>query len=316
MPRYVTADPPLLERILDGTFTIWSEGLSRPHYAIWQQAQLDSPWGRRRLRRVALLDGDELLASAKRYDFTADIGGERCEVLGIGAVFTPAAQRGRGYAPRLIDAMLDDAAERGCRAALLFSEIGSAFYQRLGFEVIRRDELAFECPAEPDSDPRTRPGRIDDLPAMATLSGAARTSSTFALDRSPDLVEFGLIRRRRLAELSAPNRLVVEWLVAEDAGRMTAFVLATRRPKGLVIEDCGDVDSSGAHIAALVGSLVSQPSFHPPVVHGWLPEQFRGWTTPALWREVEDNVMMIRAVGETRAPSVAGPVTFWNLDLF
>lgn len=316
MPQFVTADPPLIERIHDGTFTIWSEGLSRPDYSIWQQAQLDSPWGRAHLRRVALVDDGELLASAKRYDFSADIGGEPCEVLGIGAVFTPPAHRGRRYAQRLIDAMLADAADRGCRAALLFSEIGPAYYERLGFEVIRRDELVFECPVEPDAHPVARAGRREDLPAMAALSAGTRTPSTFALNRSPDLVDFGLIRRGTLADLSMANRLVVEWLVVEDAGRMTAFLIATRRPRGLVIEDCGDVDPSGAHVASLIASLATQSSFHAPVVHGWLPERFRGWTTPGLWHDATDNVMMIRPVGQTTVPRIDGPVTFWNLDLF
>lgn len=316
MSRLAAADPALLDRILDGTFTIWSEGLSRPDYSIWQRAQLDATWGRAHLRRVALTDGDDLLASAKRYDFTADIGGERCQVLGIGAVFTPPEQRGRGHAPRLIDAMIDDAARCGCRAAVLFSEIGAAYYQRLGFEVVRREALAFECPVEPDASLNTRPGRAEDLPAMAALSAAMKTPARFALDRSPELVEFGLIRRSRLADLAAPDRLVVEWLVVEEAGRIVAFLIATRRPRGLVIEDCGDVDPSGARVAALVGALVAQPSFHPPVVHGWLPEAFRGWTTPALWHEVTDNVMMIRSVGTAALPPINGPVTFWNLDLF
>jgi hypothetical protein len=161
-----------------------------------------------------------------------------------------------------------------------------------------------------------RRGRPDDLPAMAALSAATRTPSTFALDRSPDFIEFGLIRRGRLADLSAPNRLVVEWLVVQEAGRITAYLVATRRPRGIVIEDCGDVDSSGARVAALVSSLVAQPSFHPPVAHGWLPEPFRGWTTPALWREATDNVMMIRPVGRANLPQIGEPITFWNLDLF
>ena len=316
MPRFVTADALLIERIHDGTFTVWSEGLARADYSRWQQAQLESPWGLAHLRRVALVDNGTLLASAKRYDFTADIGGERSTVLGIGAVFTPPAERGRGHARRLIDAMVEEAASRGCRAALLFSEIGPEYYARLGFDVMPRDELAFECPVETDGSLWARPGRAADLPAMAALSAASRTPSTFALHRTPDLVEFGLIRRRTLAALSAPNRLVVEWLVVEDAGRMTAFLVATRRPRGIVIEDCGDVDPAGAQVAALVGSLVALPSFHPPVVHGWLPEPFRGWTTPALWHEVTGNVMMIRPIGGLAAPRIGGPVTFWNLDLF
>src|SRR5579863_5091183 len=133
MPRLVTADARLIERILDGTHALWSEGLSRSDYSRWQKAQMDSAWGQRHLRRVALVEGDELLASAKRYDLTAEAAGGRLSVLGIGAVFTPPVHRGRGHARHLIDTLTTDGGRRGCHAALLFSEIGAAYYESLGF---------------------------------------------------------------------------------------------------------------------------------------------------------------------------------------
>jgi GNAT superfamily N-acetyltransferase len=316
MTPLVTADAGLTERILDGTHEIWSEGLGRSDYSRWQQAQLDTPWGRQHLCRVALLDGDDLLASAKQYDFTATIGGDRLSVLGIGAVFTPPAHRGQGHARRLIEAMTADADLRGCRAALLFSEIGPAYYEPMGFEVVRRDVATF---AAADRRPGTlgaRPGESRDLPAMADLSSGMRLPSGLALDRSADLIHFGLVRRSRLAALSRPGRLAVEWLVAEDAGRLSAYLIATRRPRGLVIEDCADLEPTGAEVAELVASLMARPSFHPPIVHGWLPEAFRGWTRPAIWDAAADHVMMIKALGAAPRLAIARPVTYWNLDVF
>jgi hypothetical protein len=55
-------------------------------------------WGRDHLHRLALVDGDTLLASAKRYDLRALVRGEAVAVVGIGAVFTPAERRGQGHA--------------------------------------------------------------------------------------------------------------------------------------------------------------------------------------------------------------------------
>jgi GNAT superfamily N-acetyltransferase len=316
MPRLVTADARLTERILDGTHSIWSEGLDRTDYSRWQRAQLDTAWGRGHLRRLALLDGDDLLTSAKRYDLTANLGGDRLPILGIGAVFTPPAHRGRGHARRLIEAMTLDADQRGCRAALLFSEIGPAYYESMGFEVVRRDDLAFDATACRPSAPVGRPGEARDLPAMADLNSRMRRPSGFALERSADLIDFGLVRRRRLAELSTSSRLAVEWLVVEDGGRLAAYLIATRRPRGLVIEDCGDVEPTGAQVAELVAALLTRPSFHPPIVHGWLPEAFRGWMRPAGPRGTTEHVMMMKAIGGAARLTVAGAVTYWNLDLF
>ena len=96
----VTAEGGVLTEILDGTYPIWGEGLSRDAYEKWNRAQMATLWGRANLRRVALVDGGRVLASAKRYDLEALAGGRRIRVLGIGAVFTrseparPGARRG------------------------------------------------------------------------------------------------------------------------------------------------------------------------------------------------------------------------------
>ena len=47
----------ILDRILDDTHELWSDGLSRPNYAKAWAAQLKTPWGQSHLDRVALVDG-------------------------------------------------------------------------------------------------------------------------------------------------------------------------------------------------------------------------------------------------------------------
>src|SRR5437660_12759556 len=101
--RIVSAQGKLLDAILDATFTIWDEGLSRHAYERWWAAQLRTSWGRPNLRRFALVRGDEVLASAKEYQLTAVIDGRPTPVLGIGAVFTQPAHRGRGHARELVE---------------------------------------------------------------------------------------------------------------------------------------------------------------------------------------------------------------------
>ena len=77
----------VLERILDDTFPLWHDGLTRPNYGRYWAAQLKTGWGQAHLSRVALQDGPHVVASAKRLDLPMQIDGRIRRVLGIGAVF-------------------------------------------------------------------------------------------------------------------------------------------------------------------------------------------------------------------------------------
>src|SRR5687768_673007 len=143
--RLVPADGPLLERILDYTYPPWNEGLTREAYGKWNGAQLRTPWGRDHLQRFALVDdAGALLASAKRYRLDARLDGRDVRMAGIGAVFTPPELRGRGHASRLIELLLERERQEGAVIASLFSEIGEAFYSRLGFVYVPVDEVDVE----------------------------------------------------------------------------------------------------------------------------------------------------------------------------
>src|SRR3982074_45409 len=107
MAQLVTADGPILRQSRWATYEIWHEGLSLAAYGRLFAAQIATAWGRGRLRLLALVDRDEVLASAKLYSFEAPLDARPIRVAGIGAVFTPPARRGRGAARALIDRVLE-----------------------------------------------------------------------------------------------------------------------------------------------------------------------------------------------------------------
>src|SRR5438876_2974233 len=164
----VSADGALLDAILDATFTIWHEGLSRDAYGRWWQAQLRTAWGRARLRRFALVQGSEVLASAKEYRLRGVLDGRPLEIAGIGAVFAQPLHRGHGHAADLVERLLDRAREDGVGAALLFSEIGPDYYRRLRFDVVPATEYALRVVDRGRGAPATlvRAGDDRDLPAL------------------------------------------------------------------------------------------------------------------------------------------------------
>ena len=104
----VIAHGDLLEQILDDTFPIWHEGLTRKAYGQWNAAQMRTPWGADHLQRFALVDRTGLLlATAKRYRFDVRLDDRALSMCGIGAVFTPPGLRRRGYAGVLIERLIE-----------------------------------------------------------------------------------------------------------------------------------------------------------------------------------------------------------------
>src|SRR5215510_3656557 len=130
MSRLTPVDGALHDRILDDTYPLWHDGLTRERYGLYNRGQMQTPWGARALTRLALVDRGQVLASAKRYDLTIQVDGCAVPTLGIGAVFTPLEQRRHGHAARLIDTLCAEAKAAGAHMAMLFSEIGPRYYER------------------------------------------------------------------------------------------------------------------------------------------------------------------------------------------
>ncbi|TAK15052.1 MAG: GNAT family N-acetyltransferase [Acidobacteria bacterium] len=319
MPTLVRADESLIRRIIDETYPIWNEGLSLEGYRRWNDLQIRAPWGKDHLWRVALIEGDEILASAKWYDL--DCG---TRVLGIGAVFTPERHRGKGHARELMRQMMATAEQQGYQAALLFSEIGAPYYARDGFTVIPRDTVTLDVVFPRQGPPATlvRGGEDADLPYLAELHAAA----PFALTRTADLIKFNVVKRRARAALGSAGSRVVEFFVSEEGHRPVAYVLLSRGPSGnlgdgpevMWLEACGDRDPSGARVGAMLQVLRARTAGEPwPPFHSWLPD---GWLPPQLkivGRAPAEDIMMIRPLGRNFLPPMtAKDVIWWHADYF
>jgi hypothetical protein len=266
-----------------------------------------------------LVDNGTVLASAKRYDFQARIGPSETPVAGIGAVFTPVAQRNRGYARALVERVLEDATARGCRYALLFSEIGSAYYESMGFRVVPRTTLSIDVVRKAGA-PATfvRSGEATDLPEIGDINRRYSEGASFALVRSPELIEFSFTRRRLLAGLGPAGHRGVEFFVTEEGYRAVAYVFITRGPGGVVVEECGDRDPTGARIGAMLQVLASRtPAETSQPMTTWLPPSLRPPQIKVLEETPAREVMMIRPLADAPMPSLdTAPVIYWASDVF
>lgn len=314
-------DPDLREQVLDQTFPLWNDGLTRRAYGQWNLAQTRTRWGGAHLQRVGLVEDGRVIASAKRYLLDARLSGAPVKVLGIGAVFTPEDLRGRGLAEALIDAMVADGEARGCTLALLFSEIGPTYYQRLGFDVWQRPEVVIDVPRTRRGAPATLFRSLEpaDLPGLSEISNRYGDEAGFSLFRSPEYLEFNLVRRRLRAGLGPVGLRQVEAFVSEEGHKPVSYIIVSRGPEGVRLEECGDRDPRASRVGAMLEALVErEPSLEDRQLRGWLPP---GFHPPQLRLEPAGpapEIMMVRGIGRSAGPlpePVSGLI-FWAGDTF
>ncbi len=318
--RMVVAEGALVERILDSTFPVWHDGLSRRAYSQWNAAQLRTPWGREHLARVALLDQDDTcLASAKRYRHDVTIDGRQGWMCGIGAVFTPPEHRGRGHATTLIQRILDDARAGGALVAGLFSEIGAPFYERLGFSTVPMDEVTVGV-AIKDGAPAmlVRAGVEADYAAICALHATRSEGTGFALRRDRHALHYAVAKKRLFAGLSPPGTRQFEFFVAEEGATAVAYAVLSQNQHGWTLEEAGDRDPAGARLGGMLQVLVArEPSRRLPIIRAWWPRSFPVPPQLNLSRRTDPkDIFMVRALADVRLPLRAEEIFFWRSDYF
>jgi predicted N-acetyltransferase YhbS len=328
MALLIPATGRILDEILDQSWPLWGDGLSRPAYAQWNAAQLRTAWGHDHLARLALVDDGRLLCSAKRYRFTLWLDGRRVRALGIGAVFTPPGERGRGHAPRMIEALCDEARADGCELAMLFSEIGAPYYERLGFRVVpvAASDVAV---ITKDGAPAVLVRAGEERDAAHVAQAHAWRVERYRLGVVPDgdQVIYSVARKRMLAGLDPTGRRTVEYFVTEEGHQAVAFVLiqATRPdrpgdPETWSLAACGDRDPEGARIGAMLQVLLARhPGERPPIIRAWWPHALRPPQLNVTRRGPAAEVMMIRPLlGGLRIEPwfEEREVCYWHGDAF
>jgi GNAT superfamily N-acetyltransferase len=318
--KLIIADGRLLDTILDHTFPIWHEGLSRPSYARWNAAQLKTPWGSAHLQRFALLDNDgSLLATAKRYRHDIRLDGRDAWMSGIGAVFTPPDRRRKGYAAELIERLLEADRHEGAIVAGLFSEIGAEFYRRHGFAPLPLQEVTVSVKRK-DGAPAmlVRAGDERDLPALASMHDARSSAVRFSLRRDPSMLHYALSKKRMFAGLSPTGLRQFEFFVAEEGVSAVAYVVLSVSAHGWTLEEAGDRDPAGARLGAMLQVLVArEPSHRVPLIRAWWPPAFP--VPPQLEltdRSEPRDLFMMRPLGNAEVPTRAEDVFYWRSDVF
>ena len=316
----VAAEGALLDQILDDAFPVWHEGLTRAAYGQWNAAQQRTPWGREHLRRVALVsEGGTLLASAKRYRFDVRLDDREAWMCGIGALLTPAALRGRGYARQLVEKLVQQERQAGAVCAALFSEIGASFYERCGFRPVPMDEVTVVVKRKAGAPAMlVRAGEERDLPALAAMHEVRTSRVRFALRRSPSVIAYALARTRLLAGLGPAGLRQVEFFVAEEGASAVAYVVLSQNSNGWTLAEAGDRDPAGARLGGMLQALLGrEPARAAPLIRAWWPRALPVPPQLELTDRVEArDVFMMRPLADVALPSRAEDVFYWRSDYF
>lgn len=320
MADLAIVEGPYLQQVLDHSYPVWHDGLSRAAYGRYYAGQMATPWGRGHLQRFALVDGGDVLASAKLYSFDAVLDGRPLRIAGIGALFTAPAHRRRGHAGTLVECLLERAGSEGADLALLFSIIGADYYARLGFEAIATPDLSLRVIEDTRRGaPMTlvRAGEDRDLPDIAALGRVRADRYRFHLERDRDFLHYAIVRKRLLAGLGPAGERELQFLVAEEGASAVAYVAVTVRSGAWVLEECGDRDPAGARVGAILQALIARdPSAQRPAITAWLPAGFRPPQIEALGERPSADIMMMRPLGRPLPQLAPTDLLYWHGDMF
>jgi hypothetical protein len=335
MSTVIPAEGIILERVLDATWPACDEGLNRQAYARFDAAQMKTAWGRRHLRRFALMDGDNILASATQFTLAGTLDRRSVRICGIGAISTGPMPGNADRAWELIDRLLDEAARDGAELALLFPahdlEHGLAHSpehdlehsEQHGFETIVMPEVEVLV-AEPP--PRRgaplsliRGGEERDRTGNWAMGQARARDVRFHLDRDVDFVQHAITRKRLLAGLGAPGARELHFFIAEEGITAAAYVVISIIGSHWTIEECGDRDPSGARVGAMLQALVArEPIERRPSIRAWLPPAFVPPQVTIVTSAPPTRLLSLKALGATniRPPLSGDDVLYWRSDAF
>jgi hypothetical protein len=255
--------------VLPLTAELWAGERTHARY-VEQSAQIARcGYGRRHYRTVGLYDQEQLLASFKRYERTLRSGAERLRAVGIGAVFTPEALRGRGYASAMLALELDRALAEGIDFAFLFSDIRPQFYADLGFVALPSRSMTLRADTLPRS--RVEVARLDerDWIGVQRCFELGERHRPWAFIRTPLVWQWLQLRMRHGSE--HPESIETN-LVVRRGRAIAAYVLGARAPEhdAFILDEYGFAD---AQAAALIPALLRSAAGDLRRITGWLPPE-------------------------------------------
>ena len=286
--------------VLPETFALWGNKRTFERYADDFRVTAGSTYAKRRDFTVGIYDDDELVASCKTYDRELRYNENSLRAVGIGAVFTPPALRGRGYSTAMLGALLDAERDAGRDLAFLFSDIHPEFYARLGFIALPSRLLTIRAASLSDERVAAAPLETRDWAGIRRCFEAMESERPWSLRRTPLVWDY----MRRRWTYPVPEGTQAVHLVVRRGRGVVAYALGRRVPRQdhFALDDFG---FDGPEGRAAIGPLLRSAAGDLRRVSGWLPPPVaRGVLPSGSTRARKDAIFMI-------APLSAGARAWW-----
>jgi hypothetical protein len=197
------------------------------------------------------------------------LGDRQLAAVGIGAVFTPPEQRGRGYASAMLAMVLDEARAAGNDLAYLFSDIHPAFYAQLGF--IELPSRSLSVRADSLTSTRIAVSGIEkaDWAGVRRCFERGEQTRPWGFLRSPLVWDWIALRQAQGSE--HPTGAFVR-LAVRRGKTIIAYVMGVRDPKSdaFILDEYGFSDLEGR---GRVPSLIRSAAGDLQRIAGWLPPE-------------------------------------------
>jgi hypothetical protein len=317
----IAAEGRVLDRVLGAMNRTARDGLNRQACGMVHTAQTKTSWGGRCQTLYALVNGEDVFASAEKYDLTGILDGRRVPVCGIGRVLNRPSRSGRHHAHVLVERLFDEGARQGAEIGLLFSNTGEGDTWAGDFRTLRFTDVTLRVAESPrHGAPMTtvRGGEERDLAAVAAMGRVRAEPFRFHFDRDVDFIRYAITTKRLLAGLGPPDFRQLQFFIAEEDMTAAAYVVLSVVGNVWTLEECGDRDPSGARVGALLQTVIArEPGGTGPTIRAWLPARFLPPQVTIISATPSTQTVTMRMLDRrATAPSLSSDdVLFWRDDL-
>ncbi len=278
MPRLAVADNDQINAIYRESFSLWGAGLSFDDYlAFWDDLGATA-WAKNALSYLVWTDAHgAVLSSLKLYRPRLRLLGETGTATGVGAVFTPHAHRRKGHATAMLEALIEEARERGDLAALLFSDVGTAMYGALGFRALPSEEAWGKLPRRSPSPPEgflLRPMMQSDLEDVLAAHDAVCRARPIGVLRDRDHWDYLLERSRSFFSRLDGTDLSARFQVMTRDDRFAGYLVSVASGDVWIVREVETVgDDAELLRAVLLAGAAQARARGMRQVYGWLPRR-------------------------------------------
>lgn len=235
---------------------MWGAGLDLADYlGLWREIS-ELPWSRNHARFLVWLnDEGSILSSMKLYRPLLRAGGRTARAGVLGAIFTPAALRGRGHASEMVRAVIEQCRGSGESLVLLFSDIGTAYYRSFGFSPLPAEE---QWGALPRVSPERfegwslRPLAHDDLEAVYGAHDDFIGRMALAMVRDEGHWHFLRERSRGYFKRLNDRKITQSFKVATQHDRFAGYLMTVEGHGEWNVREVGAVGGDPAKMAVIL----------------------------------------------------------------